>query len=82
MDHSINVPGAPGPAGREAREKFVMIVAAMTRDEVEGANALCIVGSGAVTRWGDGEPRTERLPGDVLAAAFRQRDANADASAG
>ncbi len=77
----IIVPGAPGPAGRDAREKFVMIVATMTRDEVEGANALCIVGSGAITRWSNGESHTERLPGDVRDEAFRQRDANAQTSA-
>ena len=83
-DHEVQIlmPGNPAQAGSKAREVFGFVVALMTRDDVKGANALCITSSGQVTTWRDGRLQMESLPEDVLMAVFRQRNANAVASAG
>lgn len=78
----ILAPGDPAQAGAGARKMFSLVTALMTRDGVQGANVVCITSSGEVTSWRDGRVQVERLPEEDLLSVFRQRNANAIASAG
>lgn len=75
-------PGNPAQSGSAARDMFRRAVAMFEEAGATGANALCITSSGEVTTWYDGVHKVERLEKTVLMDVFRQRHANAIASAG